>query len=147
MEKRRINDITVQDEYYDFYGVVDNYMKLGNLYFGGLCDEDDGYRSYMDDIYLEPEIDNKFITKFTNHPLTQLRDEWVESYSDGEEYSDIYSFNGFLFKDKDERTWIAVGTNNSDDYYPWYVFRYTPFGEEKPFTKSSPEIKHPELFI
>jgi hypothetical protein len=43
-----------------------------------------------------------------------------------EEYDDNYS-NGVRFVDvKDGHVWLRFGTDNTDDYYPYFVFEYKP---------------------
>lgn len=101
-------------KWHDFYGVDSNRFKLGSHVFEALEDESDGYRSYLETIKscLNP------IDIFFKKPLTKVK---VEVAPEGE-YVD--GTDTWQLVDKDNHVWLRVGTDNTDDYYPRFVFEY-----------------------
>ncbi len=97
---------------FGFYGVDGNLFKLGRWIFEALEDEQDGWRSSLDDIERRDQSDAIFFKR----ALAQ-----VEVQEFDEEYGD----DGWRFVDvKDGHVWLAIGTNYNDDYYPCFYFRY-----------------------
>jgi hypothetical protein len=79
-------------------------------------DPDDGYRSCLAELKtvtgdgcVFPEVP---VTQVTGRWYTNV-DEWVKN-----EIVELV--------DADGHVWLSVGTSNSDDYYPGYVFTFTP---------------------
>jgi hypothetical protein len=80
--------------------------------FEAIEDEYDGWRSYLDSIVV---IESKGI--FFNNPLAKVK---IEDYDDGHN-------EGFKLIDiEDNHVWLEVGTDDYDDWYPYFVFRYQP---------------------
>lgn len=96
----------------EFYGVDWNQFKLGDKVFEAKEDPSDGYRSYLGSI----EVVNSDGTFFKTS-LDQVK--VIEK--------DTGYFKGYeLVSMKDGHVWLKVGTNNNDDYYPYFVFNYSP---------------------
>jgi len=72
---------------------------------------DDGYRSYIDDISL---ISNKDVD-YKNHTFIHLPPAKVKII-----HIDSESYESYGFTDEFKHTWVSFGTNNKDDYYPYY---------------------------
>jgi hypothetical protein len=120
---------------YPFYGVFNNCFKLGSLVFEALEDPDDGYRSYLKSIKVV-----KSDAIFSKRPLAFVQIRSLEnSYSDG------YT----LYSPDTDHTWLKVTTDNIDDYYPYFVFEYTPDTNQTTYPESSdcPTTLRPEFFI
>lgn len=97
----------------DFYGVDNTHFRLGDTVWNAVEDENDGYRSYLGSI-VETKPDNLV---FPRSPLARVR---VDEYDSDAE-------NGFRLVDvADGHCWLRVGTDNTDDYYPSFVFDYAP---------------------
>jgi len=98
---------------FKFYGVDNNSFKLDRKVWLAVEDEDDGYRSYLDSIEVLDSKDGIFFRK----SLAKVR-----IYRDQGPY-----FEGFMLIDvEDGHCWLRVGTDNADDYYPYFVFQYQP---------------------
>lgn len=97
--------------WHDFYGVDNNRFKLGARLFEAIEDPDDGYRSYLGSV---ERVDGAGI--FFPQPLARVK---VAEFDDGTE-------SGYSFTDKGGHVWLVFGTNNEDDYYPYFIFRYQP---------------------
>lgn len=98
----------------DFYGVADLEFKLGNNVWLAVEDEEDGYRSSLGAIELPPAGTGPFF----KIPIAQV----ILREKNDDEY-----FTGYLLVDAlDNHVWLRIGTNNSDSYYPLFVFEYTP---------------------
>jgi hypothetical protein len=99
-------------EFY-FYGVDSLMFKLGRYVFEAVEDESDGYRSYFGSFESRNAADGIFL----NRAVARVR---VESYED-------HSSDGWRLVDlRDGHVWLRVGTDNTDDYYPMFVFDYQP---------------------
>ena len=99
----------------DFYGVDNTTFCVGvgkkKFVFEAIENEDDGYRSYFDTVVSVP--DNGVFFKM---PIARVI---IKNNDDGG--------GGFLIIDaKDGHEWLRVGTENFDDYYPMFVFYYSP---------------------
>lgn len=103
-----IEDILEENTLYSFYGVWGNEFKLGSIVFNAIEDPDDGYRSYLDSVPMV-KSDSTFYTKpIVNVYFTKVGEDFI------------------YLKDEKQHTWLSVGTDHSDDYYPSFVFDYTP---------------------
>lgn len=99
---------------FGFYGVDGNRFKLGRWVFEALEDEEDGYRSHLKDIERRDHSDAIFFKRV----LAVVK---VIEFEETEGYGD----EGWRFVDvKDGHVWLEIGTNNVDDYYPCFYFRY-----------------------
>lgn len=97
-----------------------NFVKftLDGVTYLALEDPDDGYRSYMEELQIVEER-----CKF---PLPNVKVICVMRKSE-EEYGfhqedDILSFIDAISR----KEILAIGTANTDDYYPWCVMEYYP---------------------
>lgn len=111
---------------YEFYGVDNNTFCIGingkRCAFEALEDPDDGYRSYLDSVVVSLK---KHI--FFQTPIANVRLEAAP----GKRTDHSWSFIGWRFIDvDDEHVWLLVGTDNSDDYYPCFIFEYSPKGQQ-----------------
>lgn len=102
-----IEDILEENTLYSFYGVFSNKFKLGSIVFEARENPDDGYRSYLESI---PMIKSE--STFSSKPFINVYFTCVDDF--------------IHLKDETGHTWLSVGTNRSDDYYPYFVFDYTP---------------------
>lgn len=120
-------------QYIPFYG-VDNYrFKLDDMIFEALEDPSDGYRSYLGNIVIdEQKSEDRSI--FFPAPVAH-----VKIVVDSTESTD---FNGWTLVDTDGHIWLTVGTENSNDYYPWFQFTYCPKDPSRySNTDKIPEVK------
>jgi hypothetical protein len=97
---------------FDFYGVDNAAFKLGDRVWLAIEDEDDGYRSYLGSI---EQRETKGFTFFAT-PLDCVRIDTDASIDDGFRLVSV----------ADGHVWLEVGTDNVNDYYPYFVFRYEP---------------------
>jgi hypothetical protein len=98
---------------HDFFGVDANSFKLDDMVWCAIEDACDGYRSYLGSI--EETKPEGLI--FISSPLARVRIERYEQSTD----------EGFRLIDvSDGHCWLRVGTDNTDDYYPYFVFEYAP---------------------
>lgn len=105
----------------DFYGVCDTMFKLGDQVFDAVEDPADGYRSYLDSINITDSEEARAAIFFRT-PVAKVH-VWgarVPENFDGYEFRDIF----------DGHCWLRIGTANTDDYYPYFVFEYEPRREE-----------------
>ena len=107
----------------DYYGADagDNTFKVDDVVFKVLEDPMDGYRSYLGAI----EYTSKHNSTFFARPIARVRIETYEGrnaeYSQGDQ--------GYRLIDlADGHVWLEFGTDNTDDYYPYFVFRHFPKG-------------------
>lgn len=108
-----IENLTSQYSEYEFYGVVGNYFKIGNVIFGAVEDEDDGYRSYLDSVVLEKDSEQleRIRKKFSRRPIAKVR------VAATKEEVDIIDVNT-------GHCWLSIFTDYTDSYYPCFVFEY-----------------------
>jgi len=93
-----------------FYGVDAEAFKLGSRVFEAIVDPDDGYRSCLRDVV---ETDRKCV--FFRQPLEMVTIKDSGVIDDG---WDLVADDGHV--------WLTFGTDHSDDYYPSFIFSYTP---------------------
>lgn len=96
-----------------FYGVDNNCFKIGFHTFEAVEDPDDGWRSFMKCV--EIKIDRELI--FFGHSLATVRIDRLD-HPDVEIYTLIDVDDGHL--------WLAFGTNQTDEWYPYFMFDYYP---------------------
>ena len=103
-------------KWHDFYGVDNNRFKIGNRIFEAIENEEDGYRSCLGSVERK---DGEGI--FFPHPVARVK---IEAFNDPE--MDYDGIQGYRLVDKSHHTWLIFGTGNYNDYYPYFVFRYSP---------------------
>ena len=135
---KELMDVVKDGEYYNFYGVHDNCFKLGSVVFDAIEDPDDGYRSYLQSI---PITDPKDLI-FSTLPIVDVRVEMDLNFEE----------DGFFkLVDVNNHTWLTIGTDHTDEYYPWFVFDYTPNTDHNTFATPKdnldPKDLNPELFV
>lgn len=94
-----------------------NYVKfiLDGVTYMAVEDPDDGYRSYMEELKI---VDEPCKTKLPDIPVR------CEHVSSG-----LYNCTNDLleFYDKtNNKLFLVIGTENTDDYYPYCLFKYEP---------------------
>ena len=105
----------------DYYGADagDNTFKVDDIVFKVLEDPNDGYRSCLGTIDYTDEHNSIFFRT----PIARVRIETYEGrnreYSQGDQGYQIVDIT-------DGHVWLEFGTDNTDDYYPCFVFRHTP---------------------
>ena len=98
----------------DFYGVDGHCFKLNETVFRAVEDEEDGYRSRLQELEVVKDTDGLI---FFQTPIARVR---VVNSGDG-------SFEGETLVDvTDDHEWLKVGTSDTDDYYPYFTFSYQP---------------------
>jgi hypothetical protein len=97
---------------FGFYGVDNNFFKLGRNVFLAKEDESDGYRSYLETVEVVTDVE-KLI--FSSRALDTVVISKVENV-----------FEGYELVGENGHVWLKVGTDHSDDYYPYFVFEYRP---------------------
>jgi len=105
----------------DYYGADagDHTFKVDDIVFKVLEDPNDGYRSCLGTIDYTDEHNSIFFRT----PVARVRIETYEGrnreYSQGDQ--------GYQLVDiTDGHVWLEFGTDNTDDYYPCFVFRHMP---------------------
>lgn len=112
----------------DFYGVADNCFMLDGIVFEAIEDPSDGYRSSLD--HVRRIYDDKL--PFPKQPLARIHIEHFhgreKAHPDQEEDDwNLRERNAWKFVDvADGHCWLVIGTDNTDDYYPSFMFRYNP---------------------
>ena len=98
---------------YKFYGIDNNQFKLDKVVYEALEDAEDGYRSYMDSVVVKDVEKSIFFRQ--SIAVVKLVD------------CDERDFSGYALIDiTDNHMWLKFGTDNSDSYYPYFVFEYSP---------------------
>jgi hypothetical protein len=136
MANKHLNSLI--GETLDYFGCDggDNTFKLDGVIFKAVEDENDGYRSMLGAI----DYSDQHNSIFFSTPIARVR---VQTYDSGDEVEpdlpsietdddgdDYYGVNqGYRLVDVDDgHVWLEFGTNNYDDYYPYFVFRHFPKG-------------------
>lgn len=96
------------------YGEAPNTFafRLGDKCYLAAENPDDGYRSCLDYIQELDELPDS--SEVIERPVNAFRKE---------------SYNSNILRVVDEETghiWLEVGTDNTDDYYPWFVANWFP---------------------
>ena len=107
----------------EYFGADDaaHEFKVDGIIFKVLEDPNDGYRSCLGVIEYGKQSDSIFFRQ----PLAKVRIETYEGRCPAEGWS--RSDQGYQLVDiEDGHVWLEFGTDNTDDYYPYFVFRHTP---------------------
>tara|TARA_R110000824_G_scaffold252068_4_gene440714 strand:- start:1236 stop:1679 length:444 start_codon:yes stop_codon:yes gene_type:complete len=108
----------------DYYGADsgEHEFKIEGIVFKVLEDPEDGYRSHLGAIEFGEQSKGIFFSK----PIAKVRIETYDSECVDSTFTPT-SNKGYRFVDaKDRHVWLEFGTDNYDDYYPYFVFRHTP---------------------
>jgi len=105
-----------------FCGVDNNVLCIvtpegERLAFECIEDPGDGYRSHMEEIVQVPIVGHIF---FPN-PIAFLTIETDDKCPEGPE-----GFYGYRLVADDGHVWLRFGTDQSEDYYPFFTFWYDP---------------------
>ena len=100
-----------------FYGVDTTYFKLDDTVWQAVENESDGYRSLLGNIEVADNGDHIFYPQ----PLARVTVENIENGT----YQG-YEFEGYQLSDGDGHVWLIIGTMDYDDYYPTFIFAYSP---------------------
>lgn len=108
---------------FELYGVDGNCFRVKPIagepvWIEAVEDPNDGYRSCLQELRV---IHGGAASTGMVTPRFPVAAVTGRVQSEGEYHSDIVEL-----VDSDGHVWLAVGTNNTDDYYPWFVFTYTP---------------------
>jgi hypothetical protein len=90
-----------------YHRTESNAFQLGTVLFEVLEDEDDGYRSAMDQVVIRSTQENQ---------MGLLGTVKIEESEIGYKLTDV----------EDQHVWLEFGTDHSDDYYPSFVFTFNP---------------------
>lgn len=111
--------VNLIDKYSEDYQKI--YFTLNNITYCVTEDPDDGFRSYMDDIVMT--TDNISMTTFP--PINVVCTHLSEIKEDNTSRTTMT--NILVISDKANGLPILrVGTENTNDYYPYTVCEYTP---------------------
>jgi hypothetical protein len=101
---------------FDFYGVYNNCFKLDDKVYEAIEDDSDGWRSSLDCVQVHVADDTEKLI-FFGMPVARVVIEKV----------DENDFEGYKLIDlHDEHCWLRFGTGDYDDWYPFFVFEYSP---------------------
>jgi len=96
-------------------------FKLDGIIFKVLEDPDDGYRSHLGVIDYGDQSDSIFF----RHSLGKVR---IETFDTRKRQGRCEGYR--LVDISDGHVWLEFGTDNADDYYPYFVFRHMPKQQE-----------------
>lgn len=99
-----------------FYGVDGNCFKLGDKAYEVVEDPDDGYRSSMGAF----ERARGGLIFFPNPVAEVAARKATLNRKSNDEICELV--------DRDGHIWLEFGTANANDYYPYFVFDYSPKG-------------------
>jgi len=114
----------------DYYGAdeASHEFKVDDIIFRVLEDPDDGYRSHLGVI----EYGEQSNAIFFRSPVAKIRIESFERVPTPEKPGleidcEFMAGSGYRFIDvEDGHVWLEFGTDNTDDYYPYFVFKHSP---------------------
>lgn len=105
---------------FDLYGVDGNCFRLGLSdgtvrTFEAVEDENDGYRSSLAELR---DVTDRPTLVFSSAPVARATGKRAPEGRDGNDVVELV--------DEDGHSWLSVGTSDTDDYYPCFVFTWTP---------------------
>lgn len=119
-----IDEVSLLHTEFWFYGVDGNVFNLDGVFYEVLEDENDGYRSSMEglnQLSAVEAIERNLVTLAL--PLARVTVE------------EALTLDGYqLVAISDQHVWLTFGTDVRDDYYPMFIFDYTPNPEGTVFT-------------
>lgn len=101
-------------------------FRLDGVVYIAVEDPDDGYRSHLSEILIGDKITNKF-------KKCHVRGKWIDKNEYGEN-CDIIQF----IDDLTNKVVLEIGTDNTDDYYPYFVAKFNP--ENMSINKKADEL-------
>ena len=124
----------------DYYGAdaADKTFMVDKIVFKVLEDPDDGYRSYLGTMDYTNDHRDRAKSIFFKNPIAQVKimpfdhdpGHDREDQRPGELIVDYFgrqATNGYKIVDViDGHVWLEIGTDYTDDYYPYFVFRHQP---------------------
>jgi hypothetical protein len=121
---------SLENSVVDYYGAdgASHEFKVDDIIFRVLEDPDDGYRSHLGVI----EYGEQSNAIFFRSPVAKVRIESFERAPTAEKEGleidyESTAGSGYRFIDvEDGHVWLEFGTNNTDDYYPYFVFKHSP---------------------
>lgn len=141
----------LENETFYFFGIFNNCFKIDDMILEVIEDPDDGYRSHLGAVCHYGGY-NDLKHRFFDKPLGLIKLKQQASSTE-KEFGYTYDFDGWVLEDiNTNHIWLTFGTNNSDDYYPCFVFNYTPDKNQKEFIEIEKNYipfkeRHPELLI
>lgn len=139
-----LGNLIEKDCIYEFYGVIGNHFKIGNVIFLAVEDPDDGYRSYLDSVVLEQDSSEiRFIkNRFSRKPLARVK-VLISGTGVSEEI--------YIVDADTNHIWLSIYTEDYDDYYPTFRFDYKVPETEAEYNREienlSPEILNAEYWV
>lgn len=117
---------TLVGKTFDFHGIDGNVFVLGAggavTAYEALEDDNDGYRSALDHV----EVVDASKRIYFRTPVARVRVEDMERFNPYDDDTE-HPFQGWRFVDvEDGHVWLVIGTDDYDDYYPCFTFRYEP---------------------
>lgn len=97
---------------FGFYGVDNHQFKLGRNVYEAIEDPVDGYRSHLDTVVVRENTGIFFKRAVDTVIVREASDPFFSGYE--------------VVSTKDEHVWLLFGTEQTDEYYPWFVFTYSP---------------------
>jgi hypothetical protein len=124
MDLTKIAAMLTGDKYVPFYGVDNNFFKLGDQVYEVQEDENDGYRSALGAILVTDK--GTYRHNFFSKPVVEVKAE--PSDRRAHDKDQIYGSDNDLIRlvDRDGHVWLEFGTINCLDYYPSFNFEYVP---------------------
>lgn len=107
-----------------FYGVDNNCFCISvdsdkqRVAFEAIEDESDGWRSCLEEIK-KVQIKGHI---FFKQPIAMVK---IEDATDFDGWKLVEYIGNDPYR-QSSHVWLKIGTDYSDDYYPWFVFSYTP---------------------
>jgi hypothetical protein len=124
------------DQEFDFYGVSGHCFCIGRngikLVLKVIEHADGSGRSFFGCFKVEQDEKNVFKRPIAKIKIIEggLSDKSHNNYSESELLINRrrqLNFSGWIFVDiATKHTWLTVGTDHGDDYYPQLTFRYDP---------------------
>lgn len=107
-----------------FSGVDNNCFKLGDQIYEAVEDPEDGLRSCMEEVKCHGEGHLLRNTVFFREPIAQVIVRKIDHENRGKWYKDFVGYE--VVGVPDGHMWLQFGTDDFDDYYPTFIFDYTP---------------------
>lgn len=113
------NAIPNNEEFREFNECNTITIILDDIPFTFVEDPQDGYRSTLDKVFVGGDVQTKF------EPI-EVCFEYRETSEYHSESDLIYGFDKNIEGCKNQDACLIIGTDNTDDYYPFYVATWNP---------------------